>query len=104
MRTIVDIGEHEKKRKGPSRKYHFVINDINKCVLARDLVIFTLLNELKDLDPRLDDWGVVRGSELGLEILATLCYVYIATMMPKFVFDHLRRVIDRVLRIIKAGQ
>lgn len=98
MRTIIDVAEHEKQLKNPPRKYHFLINDTNKCVMARDLIIFMLLDELTDLDPLLDGLdGLAQASEKGLEVLTTLYYVYIATMMPKFAFDHLHRVIDKAL-------
>jgi hypothetical protein len=54
MRTIIDIAAHEKKLKNPSKKYHFLINNVKKCVMAQDLVIFMLLDELKNVDAHLN--------------------------------------------------
>lgn len=90
LRTIIGIAECEQTR---TKKYHITINDINKTALARDLVIFMLLEDLSQLDPK---------SEEYTEVMTTIYFIYIAVMMPRFVFDRMQQTIDRALIALKS--
>ncbi|CAG8971364.1 hypothetical protein HYALB_00006913 [Hymenoscyphus albidus] len=91
LRTIIGIAEVEKTK---TKKYHFTINDINKCALTRDLVVFMLLEDLSQLDPE---------SEEHTEVLTTIYFIYLAPMIPRFVFERMQQTIDKALSALQSG-
>jgi tetratricopeptide (TPR) repeat protein len=93
-RTIIGIAEHEKKST-TKKKYYFTIIDINKCALARDLVVMMLLDDLSNLD----DMDYLEA----VEHLTTVYFILIGTMMPRFAFELLHETIDRAFEAIQEG-
>lgn len=72
-----------------AKKYRFTMNDMKAGALARDMVVFSLLDELavaKDMP-----------SSERLQRYAVMFYIFIAAIMPRFAFDHLNRVIDMLV-------
>lgn len=95
-RTLIGIASHEKQPKATEKNYHFTLNDINKCALARDLINLTPLDDLSQL-------GNLSSDE-AIEILTTVYFIFIGTMMPQAAFDLLHKTIDRALEALKTGQ
>ncbi|KAG9231841.1 hypothetical protein BJ875DRAFT_103654 [Amylocarpus encephaloides] len=91
-RTIISILEVEKS---PRKHYHIAINDVNSCVLVRDLIVFMLVDELSQLD---DDSGEY------LEVLATIYFIYLGVMIPLFVFERLQSTLSKALLALQSGQ
>ncbi|KAF7897281.1 hypothetical protein EAF00_005509 [Botryotinia globosa] len=46
LASLISIAHDEGKGKIPKRRYHFTLNDINRHVLTRALIIFSLLDKL----------------------------------------------------------
>lgn len=47
LQTFITISEIEKKQKKVQQKqYHFTVNYIHKCTIARDIIVWMLLDEL----------------------------------------------------------
>lgn len=53
-----------------------------------------LLDELAGQEPTSDE---------ALDTLSTIFYVYIATLIPRYVFVHLHKTIDRALGALESG-
>ena len=88
--TLLHIAAVEKKSSSKTTQtYHFTINDLKAAVLARDLIICMLLQDLSEL---LEEPIVARS-----RILCTLFFVYSSRLMPKSSFAHLQEVIERAL-------
>ncbi|QSZ28722.1 hypothetical protein DSL72_003224 [Monilinia vaccinii-corymbosi] len=90
------IGLHQSERNGgaPRRKYRFVANDINRCALTRDLIIWTLLEELSTLE---------QDSDHRLMALATIFFIYESNIMPKYIHDNLRAIMEKILVSLNKG-
>ncbi|KAL1970428.1 hypothetical protein VTN77DRAFT_4072 [Rasamsonia byssochlamydoides] len=87
LRVAQKTGADELSR--VKRRYHFTLNDLKAGALARDMVLFALLDELavaRDL-PSLE----------RLQRYAVVFYIFIGAIMPRFAFDHLNRVIDMLV-------
>ena len=94
--TLVHIaGEHSEKTGilyklyQRYRRYHFTINDSKAPVIARDLIVCLLLEDLSTLPDEND--------QRRTQIQCTLFFLWSSRLMPKACFDHLQRVIDRAL-------
>ena len=88
------IADHEQTSEPKStRKYHFAINDVMAPTLARNLVIFYMLQDLtiseEDIDKPL--------------ILATIFYVFCSQIMPPFAYNHLQTTIETIIRALDSG-
>ncbi|KAI9929695.1 hypothetical protein AWENTII_009458 [Aspergillus wentii] len=77
-----------------SKKYHFTINDIKPVVLARNLVLFSMLDDLA-VNTHLSE--IER-----LERLSIVYYVFATQIMPRFAFDHLYKVIDSIIETLET--
>jgi hypothetical protein len=95
LQTITVLAQHEAHGTTPERRYHLTLNDIHKTALARDLIVCILLDDLSTLDAE---------SIEAANILNTIFFTYISTMMPPYAFDQLNGTIDRALTTLKAGQ
>lgn len=95
-KTIHDIVDHEKSGKTPKKKYHFTLIDINIYALARDLIVFLLLEEFSQQNDM--------SSEKATDIMCTIYYVYISAWMPSASFDHLQKIISAALGDLKSGK
>ncbi|KAJ8067787.1 hypothetical protein OCU04_003385 [Sclerotinia nivalis] len=92
--TMIDLHASEKKGIAPRRKYHFVANDLNKCALTRDLIIWKLLDELSTL---------AHDSDQGLMALATIFFIYESYLIPKYIHENLRAIMENILVILEKG-
>ncbi|OBZ76423.1 hypothetical protein A0H81_03125 [Grifola frondosa] len=63
---------------------HITLNDVHPAVLARDLCILMLLNELIESK---------NSTEAQIEIKAALMYTFAGVVMPSYCYDRLHRVI-----------
>ncbi|TGO77146.1 hypothetical protein BELL_0121g00190 [Botrytis elliptica] len=86
--TIIDLHESGNKTTATPRKYHFVANDLNMCSLTRNLIIWTLLDELSALD---------HGSDQGLMVLTTIFFIYRPIIMPGYVYKFLCATMEAIL-------
>ena len=94
--TMIEIARLEEKDDKPSRrKYHATVNDIKDVALARNLVIFYLLDDLS------------RTSHLSpdqlTEQLAALFFVFSAAVMPPYVADRVQDTIKRAASALRSG-
>jgi len=78
----------------PTRKYHITINDIKPETLARDLLMFFLLNDL----------GCIKDSSEHerRDILTTTFFLYIASVVPQRVSGRIQVIIDRVIAALQS--
>lgn len=90
--TMIDLHASEKKGTAPLRKYHFVATDINKCALTRDLVTWKLIDDLSILS---------HDSNEGMVILATIFFIYEANIMPNYIYEYLRMVMEKILGFLQ---
>lgn len=86
--TIIDLHESGKRITAPPRKYHFIANDLNICSLTRDLIIWTLIDELSALD---------HDSDQGLMVLTTIFFIYRPIIMPGYVYRLLCTTMEAIL-------
>ena len=95
--TMLGIDRLEKGMTGnKTRTYHATINDINASALARDLVMFYLLDDLAAaVDPSEDD---------RIESLATIFYLYVGAVMPEYIFNRIQDTIETVIVTLHSGK
>ncbi|TGO50050.1 hypothetical protein BCON_0193g00110 [Botryotinia convoluta] len=96
LASLISIAHEEAKGKIPKRRYHFTLNDINKHVLIRDLIILSLLDKLSQ----------VKEQQIfeSVNILNTIYFIYASCLMPKWVSEQLQEVIAELLRCLSNGQ
>ncbi len=95
--TMLGIDKLEKGITGErTRTYHATINDIKASALARDLVMFHLLDDLAA--------AVGPNEENRTELLATIFFLYVGAVMPKYIFDRIQDTIARVIAILRSGE
>lgn len=92
--TMIHITEMEQSSQVPKGHYHFLVNDHNISVLARDLIILLLIQQLSSVDPK--SYGAI-------QILCTIFYVYNGAVMPRYAFSHLQIVIKTAISILSHG-
>src|SRR5205814_9717943 len=63
--------------------------------ITRNLSVWMLLQDLAETDTDSDE---------AAQILNTLFFVYLATMMPDYAFKHLQETIDKILVALDAGK
>jgi hypothetical protein len=90
FRTIIGVVEVEQSN---TKRYHFAINDTNKCALVRDLLVFMLIEELLDLEKDTDEY---------MEVLSTIYFIYVAVIIPQFVMDKLQATISKALSAMES--
>ena len=95
--TMLGIDKLEKGITGEkTRTYHATINDIKANALARDLVMFHLLDDLAA--------SVGSGEENRTELLATIFFLYVGAVIPKYIFDRIQDTIERVVAALRSGK
>ncbi|KAF4632283.1 hypothetical protein G7Y89_g5844 [Cudoniella acicularis] len=92
LQTIIDVADQENTKQAPHRTYHFTVNDIAKSSIARNLIIWMLLEDLSHLD---------MDSYEGTMILNTIFFIYMSTMMPAYAFEQLNQTIERALDALR---
>jgi hypothetical protein len=94
LQTVAVISEAERLKGSPKRKYHFTVNDIAKSALARNLVVWTLLERVA---------ATVDADERQM-VLNTVFFVYLPTMMPRYAFEMLQETISKAIEALEKGQ
>ncbi|KAM0151843.1 hypothetical protein ACHAQE_008348 [Botrytis cinerea] len=94
LASLISIAHEEAKGKIPKRRFHFTLNDINKHVLTRDLIIFCLLDKLSRENRMFE----------SVNILNTIYLIFAACLLPKWVSEQLQEVIAELLRCLKNAQ
>ena len=93
--TLLKVDQLERdKNKHRKRRYHFTINDIKAAVLARDLLVFHLLDELMKLDDRLQ--------QQRTELLTTIFFLFVGVVVPPDVADRIQATIQRVIQWLRS--
>ena len=88
------IADYEQTSEPKStRKYHFAINDIMAPTLARNLIIFYMLQDLTTSEENLDKSLT----------LAAIFYVFCSQIMPPFAYNHLQTTIETIIRALDSG-
>ncbi|KAF7948361.1 uncharacterized protein EAE97_003772 [Botrytis byssoidea] len=96
LASLISIAHKEGKGKIPKRRYHFTLNDINRHVLTRALIIFSLLDKLS---------RVKKDQMFELvSVLNTVYFIFASCLMPKWVSEQLQEVIAELLRRLRNGQ
>ena len=94
--TMIEIARLEGKDDKPSRrKYHATINDIKDGALARNLVMFCLLDDLSEMSHQSRDQLT--------EQLTVLFFVFVAAVMPPYVAKRVQEVIKRAASALRSG-
>lgn len=94
--TVLRIDQLERtKNKQRKRRYHCTINDIKAAALARDLLVFHLLDDLMNLDEILQDERT--------EILTTIFFLYAGVVVPPYVADRVQATIQQVIQWLRFG-
>lgn len=86
---------HYEKIKPTTRQYHFTINDIHRCAIARDLIIFMLIDKLS---------GFPKDSSEATNVLNAIYFIYLGVMMPKCAFDVLQMTIEEAVSRLKVHE
>ncbi|QSZ30611.1 hypothetical protein DSL72_000168 [Monilinia vaccinii-corymbosi] len=76
-------------------RYHFTLNDANRHILARDLIIFKLLDKLSSLS---------HSGDKSLKVMNTIFFVYAGPIIPECAFLQLQEVISELLESLKGNQ
>lgn len=94
--TLLKVDQLEREfLRLPTRKYHLTINDIKPETLARDLLLFFLLNDLGRIKEL--------GENKRRDILTTIFFLYIASVVPQRVSGHIQVTIERVVAALQSG-
>jgi hypothetical protein len=81
----------------PKRKFHFTLNDHKASTLARDIVLFVLLDELATSKDEL-------SSSERTKLYAVVFFIFIGVIMPGFAFDRLNQTIDMLVRKLNGKE
>jgi hypothetical protein len=94
LQTVAVISEAEKLKGSPKRKYHFTVNDIAKSALARNLVVWMLLEIV----------AATAEADERQRVLNTVFFVYLSTMMPSYAFEILEETISKAIEALEKGE
>jgi hypothetical protein len=97
--TFMHILMHRTKGKLKDRSFHFTLVDIMPAVIARDLVVFLLLDDLSKIISRVS----MSRSERDL-LLQCLYYTYLSPIMPGRLAAVLQARIQRAIDILEDKQ
>jgi hypothetical protein len=88
--TLVLIAESELK--APSnRTFQITVNDIKAHVIARNLVIWLLLDEL------------AKNNEQSLEVISAVYFIFSAPIMPTGAYSWLQNTISKAITVLETG-
>ena len=94
--TMIEMTRLEEKGdKLTRRKYHATVNDIKDGALARNLVIFCLLDDLSQI--------LHQSNGQLTEHLAALFFVFSAAVMPPYVANRVQEAIKRAAPALRSG-
>lgn len=86
--TLIAIARNREEKKD-TNKYHFTVNDIKPQTLARDFLIFILIQQLSQIPDAPSDAQKATRSD----ILALLFYIYMGALFPPRVYSHFQRLL-----------
>lgn len=90
-RTLIGIAQYEVVEKTASQQYHMTILDIKATTLARNLIVFTLLEDLSK------DWQ-------NEEAMAAVSYAFLEPIIPKFAWDRLQGAIAHLKTALRESR
>jgi hypothetical protein len=93
LQTVAVISEAERLKGSPKRNYHFMVNGIAKGALARNFVVWMLLERVA---------MTVDADEREL-VLNTVFFVYLSTMMPRYAVEMLDETTSKVIGALEKG-
>lgn len=94
LQTLIDIANQEKTKKVVQRSYRVTVNDIARCAIARNLIVWILLDDLSEANSESNEASM---------LLNTIFFIHISTMMPPYAFNQLNSTIDHALDALKKG-
>ncbi|KAF2423074.1 hypothetical protein EJ08DRAFT_701344 [Tothia fuscella] len=85
--TLARIGQYESEQKSVVniKRHHFTLVDLKPAALARDLVLFFLLDELAS----------VKGKDLNL--MSTIFFIFMGTIMPAKAYSKFQDTVQAVI-------
>lgn len=92
--TLAQIWMQEMQGSTKIRPYHFTLLDLKASSMARNLVMFQLLSDLKPTS----------FEERGDETMACLIYVYGSQIMPPWAYDVLQKALRKLINKIDSGK
>lgn len=83
----------------PDQRLHFTILDHKPAVLARDLIIFALLDEVAQSGFSMHAMGNFSSEKYAQvkETLSVVSYIYLTQVMPAYAWERLQKTIKRLL-------
>ncbi|TCD70624.1 hypothetical protein EIP91_002655 [Steccherinum ochraceum] len=81
--------------KQPHLHVHITLLDIHATILARDLCILVLLDDL------IENQG--RDEDTKLEIMATIVYIYVGDVVPSYCAERFQRVVQRMIKALQQS-
>lgn len=93
--TLLTIAGDNSQGKGKDRLFHFTLVDIKPAAIARDLLVFLLLEEVAD-------FGSDMASIERHNLLPCLYYTYLAPVMPRGVYDVLQKRIRTLIDMLEG--
>ena len=92
--TLIHIADLEQTSDPNStRKYHFAINDIMAPTLAKNIIIFYILQDLTTSEENFDKSLT----------LAAIFYIYCSQIMPPFAYNYLQITIETIIKALDSG-
>ncbi|TID14034.1 hypothetical protein E2P81_ATG07103 [Venturia nashicola] len=90
--TLAAVASHERKRPSPKNKrYHFTLVDLKASALARDLILFWLLDELSNAD-----------GQAERDTAVAIYYIFVGTIMPFQAYEKLQSSIAKITNTLEA--
>ncbi|KAI9645882.1 hypothetical protein NHQ30_005318 [Ciborinia camelliae] len=92
--SLIHIAHCEGAGKISERRYHFTLNDANRHTLARNLIIFKLLDKL----------SLSQSGDEELNVLNTIFIIHAAPLIPEYAFRQLQDIISELLESLKSNR
>lgn len=90
--TLAAVASHERKRPGPrTKRHHFTLVDLKASPLARDLIIFWLLDELSNADGKAER-----------DTTVAIYYIFVGTIMPSRAYEKLQSSIAKIINALET--
>lgn len=101
-RTILSIAMQDLSKsdiKDSGKCFHFTVNDHKPAVIARDILILLMLDELAKY---IGDEVKGQDEMMSSGVLPCLYYTYLAPIMPKLFYDILQCNIRKAIRVLEG--
>eukprot|EP00026_Physarum_polycephalum_P002110 Phypoly_transcript_02114.p1 GENE.Phypoly_transcript_02114~~Phypoly_transcript_02114.p1 ORF type:complete len:881 (+),score=99.61 Phypoly_transcript_02114:86-2644(+) len=93
--SLADLGNASALSPFP-KTIHFTLVDVKAVVIARDLILLYVLNDLSAINPKEH-----LTKEEAIQLLALLQYLYLGVIMPRYLYDKLQLVIKKLISDIQ---